>query len=286
MAGCERHEVWLVNGRKTSLRVLSPEDPKGTIIYSHGLFISSGVEDQGEGIAPFFNKLAKHWRVVRYDARGHGASEEASDYEQQTWKGLGKDINAIRELIVNKFNTGTSKFILAGLSMGVGASLHAFCSNPTDVAALLFIISPTAWELRKPKQAGYTRMLKMTQEKGKSAFVTQMHSALQDSKIIEGFNSDALISHLESMGNKRLELILEGTAHSDFPSKEQIANILDRNPCPMIQFCSKGDPGHPWSVAAELHRLAQQCGCSSHLICIQKTSDLCSDDHQALLCSL
>ena len=129
-------------------------------------------------------------------------------------------------------------------------------------------------------------MLKMTQEKGKSAFVTQMHSALQDSKIIEGFNSDALISHLESMGNKRLELILEGTAHSDFPSKEQIANILDRNPCPMIQFCSKGDPGHPWSVAAELHRLAQQCGCSSHLICIQKTSDLCSDDHQALLCSL
>src|SRR5690606_26737091 len=84
-------------------RVDGPDDAPAVVL-SHSLGLDHGIWDEQTAA------LAPHFRVVRFDARGHGASVVASgDY---TIEQLGRDVIAIVDAL------GIETFAFCGLSLG------------------------------------------------------------------------------------------------------------------------------------------------------------------------
>lgn len=144
-------EEWVtIRNKRTFVQYSSSNTKltKGSIIHSHGMFISTQVEDQSEGVISSLEYCVLHgWKVVRYDERGQGKSEPSDTVKEQTWEGLTRDI----DFIIEKFANPNQPIILSGLSMGTGASIHYFLKNPTKIHGLLLMLPPTAWETRVNK---------------------------------------------------------------------------------------------------------------------------------------
>ncbi len=96
-----------------------------TLILAHGH--ACGVRSWD----PQLRGLADHYRVVVYDARGHGLSEapdDATAYSQQ---------HMVDDLCELMDHLGLARVALGGLSMGGGVVLNFAFAHPDRVSALI-----------------------------------------------------------------------------------------------------------------------------------------------------
>jgi pimeloyl-ACP methyl ester carboxylesterase len=212
------------------------------LIWSHGLLHPIDLEEHTP-LRGFFDGM-RGWRVIRYDARGHGSSAAGRGDAANRWDRLGADLLELADAL------GIERFVAAGASMGVAASLHAALRAPERIAALLMLIPPTAWESR-PVQAGlYRGMAQLLEEKGAGAVAEVLEAALRERPITPGFESaeEALLEAIRRWDPPALGHVLRGAAESDLPDRERLGEIRAR----ALVLAVRDDPGHPLSTAEAL----------------------------------
>lgn len=227
--------------RSGAVRVLERgEGP--ALVWSHGLLHPIALEE----LTPLRELLGgiPGRRVIRYDARGHGGSAAGRDDAANRWESLGADLLELADAL------GIERFVAAGASMGVAASLHAALLAPERIEALLLLIPPTAWESRPPQAALYHAMAGILDEKGRDALAAVVEETLRAQPVTPGFEpaEEALFEALRGWDPPALGHLLRGAAESDLPAPERLAEIE----AAALIVAVRDDPGHPLSTAEVL----------------------------------
>ncbi len=203
------------------------------VISAHGLS-SSRANDESMGVS--FESLPGR-TVVRYDARGHGASTGRAIRSDYAWSALAGDLLALADEV-----SPDAAIDAIGASMGCATILHAVVAAPERFRRLVLVIPPTAWETRAIQAAGYETQAKLVEEKGLDALL----------ELAAGFpNPPAMPPDLRfdpAISEDLLPTVFRGAALSQFPDREQIARIRQ----PVLILAWIGDPGHPLSTSEEL----------------------------------
>ena len=128
----------------------SDQDPLAVI--GHGIFSSL---DQYADRPEALDVLAERYRILLYDARGHGESEGPEEPDGYSWQALGEEMLALAAL------AGEERPILGGASMSASAALWVAIERPQAVRALVLIAPPPLGprELREESETEALRML-------------------------------------------------------------------------------------------------------------------------------
>ncbi|WP_342363895.1 alpha/beta hydrolase [Terrarubrum flagellatum] len=113
-----------INGAMLNVEVLGQKPSAPVMIVHHGApGLGSHVEPKTS-----FGPLSDEYRVVVFDARGSGASEDAPPFSHEQWVA---DVDAIREWI------GAEKIVMAGGSYGGFIAMEYTIRHPDRVRALV-----------------------------------------------------------------------------------------------------------------------------------------------------
>lgn len=223
-------------------------------IWTHGL--TSSVDSEDEGGWPFSGiaSLSSLLPVVRYDARGHGESDEN---DQCTWMAMGSDLCKLHQKM---FPNG--RMILGGTSMGAAASLYAALEAPEKVGALVLATPPTAWATRQKFVPLYQESLELAEKHGLETAKAVAETKARPPIFLQTESGRACFEigwrAKFAMGQRRYCAALRGAIQSDLPSPEEIQRLE----IPTLILAWKSDAQHPLESAQILHDLlprAQLC---------------------------
>lgn len=221
------------------------------LVWGHGLTSSRADEDRFPLID--LDLIGRRRPVVRFDARGHGASGDLVEPTDGDWASLALDeIGLIDRL-------GLDRVVLGGASMGAATALHAALVLGHRVGALLLVIPPTAWETRREQVELYEQMAAIVDSSG----VEPLLAGVQATPPPDPFASDdrwieRRSATLRAADRSRLAAALRGAGHADLPARDRIASLT----APTLVLAWTGDPGHPTSTAHELGALLPRCDVS------------------------
>ena len=140
-----------IEGFSLRYRLYGSEEAPLAVI-GHGIFSSlEQYADRPEALVA----LASRYRILLYDARGHGQSEGPEQPEGYSWQALGEEMLALAAL------AGEQRPILGGASMSASAALWAAIKHPDAVRALVLIAPPPLGprELRDESETEALHML-------------------------------------------------------------------------------------------------------------------------------
>ena len=129
-----------INGFDMYYRVLGAGPP---LVLIHGLLNNTDMAD-AMGETPKY--LAERYRLINYDARGHGRSGYTTDPARYSWYALAED------LLVLLRHLGIGRAPVGGGSMGAGTSLVFALHHPEMVDRLILIAPPPLGEDMGPVQ--------------------------------------------------------------------------------------------------------------------------------------
>ena len=140
-----------IDGFELRYRLYGSDDAPLAVI-GHGIFASL---DQYADRSEALDILAERFRVLLYDARGHGESEGPEDPDGYSWQKLGEDMLALAAF------AGEERPILGGASMSANAALWCALERPEAVRALVLIAPPPLGprELREESETQALQML-------------------------------------------------------------------------------------------------------------------------------
>jgi pimeloyl-ACP methyl ester carboxylesterase len=213
-------------------------------VWGHGLTSSVASEDE---LGLFdFDTIRDVATVLRYDARGHGASGSTPDPASYHGRHLALDQLDLADRL------GIDRYIAGGASMGAATALHAAVLAPERIAALVLVIPPTAWETR----AGQTGRYDIIAELVLAGDHATLLAGAAELPSPDPFRGDpAWEGRFEQVlidtDPERLARMFRGAANTDLPRQEEIAQIA----VPTLILGWTGDPGHPVSTAARLQEL-------------------------------
>ena len=220
-------------------------DESGTgtaVLWGHGLTSSMAAEAQIGLLTP---DLPEHgFRLVRYDARGHGDSTGTTDPGDYGYPELARDQLALADAL------GIDRFVSGGASMGTGTALHAAVQAPARVLGLVLVIPPTGWEGREERGGWYQDAGRLVDEAGIEALIA-MAEAEPVAPVFAPFAEmlkDSVRARYEPFDPAVLSAVLRGVGASDLPAREAIATIA----APTLILAWEGDPVHPSSSAEAL----------------------------------
>lgn len=218
------------------------------VLWGHGLTSSMAAEAaMGMGVADL---PGDRYRLIRYDARGHGESGATADPADYAYPSLAADQLALADAL------GLDRFVSGGMSMGTGTALHVAVTAPDRVQALVLGIPPTAWEGRRARGATYQDRGRVIREEGLAAFVDgAMAEPL--APIFEPFADlvrDGIRARYEGYDPAVLAPLLNGVGGSDLPEPDAIAALR----MPVLVLAWQGDPVHPEATAERLAELLPQ----------------------------
>lgn len=221
------------------------DSTRPAFVWGHGLTSSMAVEDDG-GVLDVWREL-DGWRVVRYDARGHGRSDGPTDPASYRWRQLAVDqLRLLDDLRIDRA-------VLAGASMGAATALWSTVLAPERVRALVLVIPPTAWSTRPAQSRQYRAGARLLSAPlGDKAFLAAARLAPKPA-ILRGELAalgDRLLDGMAHIERRRLAAILRGAADSDLPPAAQLTDaVADR---PVLVLAWDTDAGHPVSTAEAL----------------------------------
>ena len=212
------------------------------VMWGHGL--TSSMDLEPELFAFDWDHIRSVADVVRYDARGHGATTTTPDLDAYGWDRLAADQIALADAL------GIDSYIAAGASMGTGTALHAAVSWPERVRGLILVIPPTGWDTRAAQRDLYLARADVIE----SGDVDSVIAAARMIPPPDPFGAewhDRFERNLRSADLARMAHVLRGAATADMPSPAAIAAI----DVPTLILAWSGDPGHPVSSAERLAEL-------------------------------
>jgi pimeloyl-ACP methyl ester carboxylesterase len=214
------------------------------VVWMHGLTSSMADEDAGWLYGP---PRPEGVRVIRYDARGHGASGSTGGAAAHSWHELAHDLLALADAL------DLGEFVAAGASMGAATAVHAALLAPHRVRGLVLTIPPTAWETRAEQVQRYLAGADLIASSGLATFADAMLAGPRSPLVDE--LGDLWIRHsrerLMSADPDVLATDLRGAARSDLPAPEAVATIT----APALVLTWPDDPGHPRSTGERLATL-------------------------------
>jgi 3-oxoadipate enol-lactonase len=210
------------------------------ILWGHGLVGSMKQDDEFSVVD--WARLAGRHRVVRWDARGHGASGGKPVPDDYEWANLGRDLIALAD------DLGIDRFVAGGVSMGAATALHAATQAPHRVMALVLALAPTAYETRDPQADLYRAGAVLIERLGIDAYLEQL-SSMPAPEILGEFAER--YSPVPQVSEHLLPSVLRGAGSSDLPPPDAVSAIA----APALLLPWVGDPGHPMSTSERLVEL-------------------------------
>ena len=226
-----------VRGARLAFDVSGAEGP--LVVQLHGL-TSSRDRDARIGL-DVVRALHGH-RVLRYDARGHGASTGDRHPASYGWHHLADDLLSLLDQVAPG-----ERVHGVGPSMGAATLLHAAVREPDRFASLTLVVPPTAYATRRSQARTYLANAEVVEREGLPGLVAR--AAIEDRPPAL---ADAPITE-PSVAEDLLPTVLRGAASTDLPPAEEIARIT----VPTLVLAWSDDPTHPLSTAALLHELVE-----------------------------
>jgi pimeloyl-ACP methyl ester carboxylesterase len=189
------------------------------------------------------------YRVIAYDARGHGHSDAALDSRAYGYDRLALDLEAVLDTL------GLERAVLAGASMGAHTAVRFALRNPGRVAALGLItpsFDPTS-PISSTALAEWDALAQGLREGGVEGFVEAYDfSSLpgQWRDTVEQVVRQRLATHEhpEAVANA-LEVVPRSRP---FEAADELTGI--RAPTVVVASRDEADPGHPLAVGERYAR--------------------------------
>lgn len=207
------------------------------IVLLHGLSATRRNVVQGS------RHLAKRgYRLIAYDARGHGASSPAEDYEYSQLVG---DLEAVLEHI------GVDRFTLAGSSMGAATAMAFALDQPRRVAALVQITP--AYGGRPRDDDRWDHLASELERGGVAAFVDEALPSSMPERWQEGAR-EAIRQRMER--HEHLEAVAQALRQVPRSTAWEGLERLSELDVPVLIVASRDeiDAEHPLAVAQEYER--------------------------------
>jgi len=225
------------------LRLAIDDDGDGRpVVLLHGLTASRRYVVMGsKGL------LKAGFRMVSYDARGHGESEPAPSPDAYGYECLAADLIDVLDSL------GIERAVLAGASMGAHTAIRLALEEPELVAGLV-LITPAFHPDHPPGLDRWDRLSEALRTGGVDGFVEAYGEA---EHLDERFRDTVL-----KVVRQRLERHEHPEAVSDalrcVPRSKPFESLdaLERIGAPTIVVPSRdeADPGHPYEVGEEYAR--------------------------------
>ncbi len=225
-----------------------------SVVQLHGL-TSCRARDRALGLD--LGRALPRQRLLRYDARGHGASTGVTHAAGYAWHRLADDLLALLDHVFPR-----SRVHGVGPSMGTGTLLHAAVRDPGRFASLTLVIPPTAWETRRSQAEAYRANADLVEREGLGAFL-DLGSTAPGPPALEGAPQT-----VPSVDEALLPTLLRGAAATDLPPHEVLAQI----DVPVLVLAWTGDPSHPIRTAEVLEDLLPD----SRLVVARSPADVLS----------
>lgn len=216
-------------------------------VWAHGLMSSMQAEDAMDWFG--WNALPPGLELIRYDARGHGASPAAGDASRYAWPSLADDMLAVADA------AGAQRFIAGGASMGCATAIWAAVKAPERIAALVLVIPPTVWEARARQRKLYQRGALLGAVIGGrmlGQLLTRQQGRLLPEWLPVQADRSALTMGMDNLSRKTIADLFHGAAQSDLPPRAALAALAA---IPTLVIGWTGDATHPEASARELHAL-------------------------------
>ncbi len=214
------------------------------IVWAHGL--ASSMKNENSFSVINLSNLQDKYKVIRYDARGHGESSVTLNIADYTIENLAKDQLALTEKI------GIQSYVAAGISMGASTAINAAVIDPDRIKALILVLLPTAWQYRTNQADRYSKMSDYIEAGNIDEFQALMKSTpLPDplSKFSE--KKDNGLMNIGKDEQIRLSIIFRGLSRTDLPSQEIVSKIKQ----PTLILAWTGDENHPITTTARFQEL-------------------------------
>jgi 3-oxoadipate enol-lactonase len=208
--------------------------------WGHGLV--SSMEQEDRFLVMDWARLARRYRLIRWDARGHGLSSGAPEPDDYRWDNLGRDLLALADSL------GIDQFVAGGASMGAATALHAAIQAPRRVMALVLMLAPTAYETRDEQADLYRAAAVLVERLGMDAYLQQL-SNLPAPGILADFADR--FSPVPQVSEQLLPSVLRGAASSDLPPQNMVRTVT----VPTLLLPWISDDGHPLSTSERLLEL-------------------------------
>jgi pimeloyl-ACP methyl ester carboxylesterase len=213
-------------------------------VWGHSLMGSMLVEDRAA--LWDWGSIERYAEVVRYDARGHGNSDGSYKLEDYCWDHMAADMLAVADWFAN--SSRAKRCLLGGISMGAATALQAAILQPEQVAGLVLVLPPTAWETRPRQSAVYRRMAWVSGLFGAAPY--RLLDLLPIPMRADGRSQLALhtMKGLAQANPLHVQAALGGAAQSDMPDPD----LLRQLQIPTLILAWEDDTAHPVTTAVEL----------------------------------
>ena len=214
-----------------------------TLVWLHGLMGSiAGSHLFGGDLSGL---AGRGFRLVQYDARGHGESGYTQDEADYTWAAHAEDMRALLDEL------GIERAMIGGGSMGAGVSITFALTHPERVEKLVLIAPPPLAETVGTAQqvlGGLATLIESAGVEQAAEIVMQLpdFAMLKESDPAQfALMRDWLRSQNAASVVQAIRGLLFGPALPD----ERFGEIT----APALIVAHPGDPIHPLSSAERLH---------------------------------
>ena len=229
--------MFQADGATLAYEVTGP-DPGPLFVQMHGL-TSSAQREHRAGLD--VTGQLHGFKVLRYDARGHGSSTGRAVPEDYIWPRLADDLLALLEALAPGQSVHTG-----GPSMSAATQLYAALKAPELFCSLTLLVPPTGWEVRRAQAEHYERSAALVENDGIGAFIRVGDSVLPPPAL-----ADRAREPVPAVSQELLPSVFRGAALTDLPPKEQLARLE----VPVQILAWADDHAHPVSTAEQLQRL-------------------------------
>jgi 3-oxoadipate enol-lactonase len=213
-------------------------------VWGHSLMGSMRVED----LAGLWDwaVVERYAEVVRYDARGHGNSDGSYDPRDYCWDRMAADMLAVGASVATA--GGFARCLLGGISMGAATALEAAVQQPEQVAGLVLVLPPTAWDTRPRQSSIYRRLARVSGLFGAAPY--RLLDLLPIPMREDGRSQLSLhtMKGLAQANPLHVQAALGGAARSDMPDHA----LLRQLQVPTLILAWEDDVAHPVSTATAL----------------------------------